>query len=377
MASTHREPLAGHMVIKIGSAVFLRGQSQIDRPAFASLVAGIDELLQRGLQVTLVSSGAVAMGRQLLQAPVSREIPLLQAYAALGQARLMKLYEDEFHHYGRHVAQVLFSRGDLSDRRRYLNARQTLRTLEELGAVAIINENDTVATEELRFGDNDQLAAMATGLVGAQTLVLLSDVEGLKEVHLEKGTRHFGDIVDEISVDDPRLDQWAGPSTSGLGRGGMISKVEAARTAARSGAFTIIAPGKQSDVLQGLASGEKLGTRFLPLSIRGVGGKKVWIGGGALPAGKIHCDEGAVRAVQSRGASLLPSGITSVEGRFGDGDVVELMDHNGEVFARGIAAYSSEDLQAIAGEHSSQIEERLGFFIIDAAVHRDNLLVLS
>ena len=378
MNDRERVKKSRRVVVKIGSAVFLRGHRAVDRPAFASLVEGIDGLIQQGWSVTVVSSGAVAMGKEWLGelAQSRREIPLLQAYAALGQARLMKMYEDEFAHYGRKVAQVLFSRGDLSDRRRYLNARQTLATLEELGAVAVINENDTVATEELRFGDNDQLAAMTAGLVGAEVLVLLSDVEGLKEVEIDEGGgRRFGEKVDTISVEDPRLDLWAGPSASGVGTGGMISKVKAARLAARMGSVTIIAPGKKAGVLQRIALGEEVGTLFYPGEGRSVGGKKVWLGSGAMARGRIRCDQGARRAVVERGASLLPSGILAVEGEFPDGEVVELVDEQGESFARGISVYSSEDLAAIAGHQSEEIERILGFTVLDAAVHRDNLLV--
>ena len=368
-----------HVVIKIGSAVFLRDQLHVDRPAFASLVEGIDDLLRRGWSVTLVSSGAVAMGRQWLgkAAGPGREIPRLQAYAALGQSRLMEMYETEFSHYGRKVAQILFSRGDLSERPRYLNARQTLATLEELGAVPVINENDTVATEELRFGDNDQLAAMTAGLVGAQTLILLSDVEGLKEVEFgPAGERRLGATVESIEVDDPRIDQWAGPSATGVGTGGMISKVRAARIAARSGATTVIAPGKERRVLQRIADGEAVGTIFDPGNAPTVAGRKIWLGSSALATGKITCDPGAQRAICRQGASLLPSGITAVDGDFEEGSVVELSDEKGRIFARGLTVYGAPDLRAIAGHQSQKIESILGFKVLDAAVHRDNLIIL-
>lgn len=379
MDSRERLKNTRRAVVKIGSAVFMKSNGSVDRPAFACFVEGLDDLIRRGWAVTVVSSGAVAMGRQRLgrAGRPSREIPRLQAYAALGQSRLMEMYEAEFSHYGHEVAQVLFSRGDLSDRRRYLNARNTLAMIEELGAVAIINENDTVATEELRFGDNDELAAMTAGLVGAQTLILLSDVEGLKEViETDDGERRFGEKVDSIGVDDPRVDRWAGPSTSGVGTGGMISKVRAARIASRTGSPTVIAPGKMRGVLQQIADGKVVGTLFEPGATRYAAGRKVWLGSGAIPRGKIVCDEGARRAVEQSGASLLPSGIVSMEGDFEEGEVVDVVDESGEVFARGLSVYNSEDLRSIAGQQSADIESILGFKILDAAIHRDNLIVL-
>ena len=367
-----------HVVIKIGSALFLKEEGRVDRPAFASLVEGIDGLLRRGWAVTVVSSGAVAMGRQRLglEGERGRDIPQLQALAALGQSRLMEMYEAEFSHYGRMVAQVLFSRGDLSDRGRYLNARRTLEMLHHFGAVPVINENDTVATEELRFGDNDELAAMTAGLVGAQTLVLLSDVEGLKEVSEKAdGTRRFGAVVEQIGVDDPRVDQWAGPSMSKVGTGGMISKVRAARIAARAGVTTVIAPGKMPGVLEAVATGETVGTVFDPGRLTGLGGRKLWLGGGAIAQGEILCDKGALHALRESGASLLPSGIVEVRGVFDEGDVVELVTPDGETFGRGLSVYGAEDLRAIAGAQSAEIESILGFKVLDEAIHRDNLVI--
>lgn len=367
-----------HGVIKIGSALFLNAEGRVDRPAFAALVEGIDGLLRRGWTVTVVSSGAVAMGRQRLgeDGPRPDKIAHLQALAALGQSRLIEMYEAEFAHYDRQVAQVLFSRGDLSERGRYLNARRTLQTLHKLEAVPVINENDTVATEELRFGDNDQLAAMTAGLIGADTLVLLSDVAGLKKVvEDDDGERRLGAVVDAIEVDDPRIDHWAGPSESGVGTGGMISKVRAARIAARAGVVTVIASGKKPGVLAAIADGRDEGTVFDPGREEGLGGRKLWLGGGAMARGQIVCDKGALAALTEQGASLLPSGITAIEGDFDDGEVVEIVDAEGQVRGRGVSVYDAEALRKIAGVHSSQIEEILGYCILDEAVHRDNLVI--
>ena len=371
---------AQRIVVKIGSAVFLRGGDRVDRTAFASLVEGLDALIGQGRSVTIVSSGAVAMGRQWLgeEPQPTREIPRLQALAATGQSRLMQMWEAEFSHYNRKVAQILFSRDDLSDRTRYLNARRTLRRLEDFGAIPVINENDTVATEELRFGDNDELAAMTAGLIGADALVLLSDVEGLKRVDVDDdGKRHYGRVVDAIDVDDPRVERWAGPSDSDVGTGGMISKVRAAEIAARSGVITAIAPGKRPGVLQEVVDGAVVGTAFRPRLDDTVAGRKVWLGAGAMARGTVVCDAGARRAVLERGASLLPSGVLEVRGDFDEGQVVEIEGEDGTVFARGLSVYGADDLQKIAGEHSSDIESVLGFKVLDEVVHRDNLVTLE
>ncbi len=370
---------AKRVVVKIGSAVFVKDGNRVDRPAFASLVEGLDAVLRDGRAVVVVSSGAVAMGRQCAgeQADDSRDIPRLQALAAMGQSRLMEMWETEFSHYDRKVAQILFSRGDLSERTRYLNARRTIGKLENLGAVPVINENDTVATEELRFGDNDELAAMTAGLVGADALVLLSDVEGFKEVTIDAaGNREYGRTFDVIAVDDPRVDEFAGPSEDNLGTGGMVSKVRAARIAARSGVITAIAPGKQPRVLQRLVVGESVGTVFDPADAEQVAGRKVWLGSGAIAQGEIRCDRGAREAIQKRGASLLPSGILEVNGQFEEGEVVELVDQQGELFGRGLSVYRADDLRQIAGCQSDAIEAKLGFKLLDEAVHRDDLVVL-
>lgn len=369
---------ASSWVIKLGSNVLLGRGGRLDRPTFAGLIQGVDALERAQRSVTLVSSGAVALGRQLMgrmSGGARPSIPRLQALAALGQPRLLKLYELELGHYGRRVAQLLFTRGDLSDRGRYLNARYAIDEVRALGALPIINENDTVATEELRFGDNDQLAAMTCGLVGADLLVILSDVDGIFEVAQgEHGERIFTERIEQIEADHPRLDVIAGPSRSGVGTGGMVTKVEAARIAARVGVPTIIAPGKRQGVLEALAAGEPVGTLLVPpAGSGGLSGRKVWLGAGARPVGQLWCDEGAVAAVCERGASLLPSGVTRVEGEFEEGAVVELVDERGERFGLGLSVYGAEDLRRIAGARSDEIAARLGFKLVDEAIHRDNL----
>ena len=367
---------AGHWVIKLGSNVLLARQGIMDRPTFAGLIYELDALGRQGVEVTVVSSGAVALGRQLmgLGPSSSRDIPRLQALAALGQPQLLKLYEAEFGYYGKRVAQLLFTRSDLDDRQRYLNARQAITQLRALGAIPIINENDTVATDELRFGDNDQLAAMTSGLVGAQLLVILSDVDGVYDVEVgEGGERRLTSRITSIEAQDETLDRVAGPSLSGVGTGGMVTKVLAARIAARAGVPTVIAPGKRAGVLRALRAGEDVGTLILP-GEQSMAGKKLWLGTSARAVGEIACDEGARRAVVEQGASLLPRGIVSVSGEFEEGSVVALVDERGVRFALGLSVYDSRSLRLIKGSHTADIERVLGYHLLDCAVHRDNMV---
>ncbi len=373
--STHQ-----HWVVKIGSSVFLRDDRHVDRPTFVDLVWGVDALLGAGHRVTIVSSGAVALGRGRLGWPeVDQQSAVTdqQALAALGQSRLVQMYEAELSHYGRKVAQILFSRADLDDRERFLNARRALRRVHQFGAIPIINENDSVATEELRFGDNDRLAAMTCGVEQADALILLSDVDGIYEVDRKGDEPVFGERLRAVGVDDPKLDEVAGPSDSEVGTGGMVSKVIAARIAARIGVPTIIAPGKRPGVLGELRAGGELGTHLDPGEREELVGKKVWLGAGARPVGTIRCDAGAREALIGEGASLLPSGVVGVDGEFAEGSVVELRDEEGDLFARGVTVYGSEELREIAGRHSRQIDEILGHRILDCVVHRDSLVVLE
>ncbi len=371
------------LVIKLGSNVLLDRHGRVDRVVFVSLVKELAALLDEGCEVTVVSSGAVALGRARLGAQgaqLKRDIPTLQALAAMGQPHLLKLYEEEFGHYSRHTAQVLLGRGDLDDRGRYLNARRALERIRQLGVVPIINENDTVATEELRFGDNDQLAAMVCGVVGAEMLVILSDVDGIFEVEqADDGTRRFTERIERCDALSPRLDEIAGPSVSGVGTGGMMTKVKAARIAARFGVSTIVAPGKRVGVLGALRGGESVGTLLDARAEQGaeVLGRKVWLSAGAVPVGKIWCDEGAVRAVCTSGASLLPIGITRVEGSFQDGDVVACVGPDGERFATGLAVYNAEALRVLIGAPTEEIIIRLGYHVLDCVVHRDNMVLES
>lgn len=371
---------AEHWIVKIGSSVFLRDDRRVDRPTFAGLMRDVDLLCERGHRVTIVSSGAVALGRERLGWPddlADPDISGQQALAALGQSRLVEMYEDELSHYDRSAAQILFSRADLDDRERFLNARRALRRVHEFGAVPIINENDSVATEELRFGDNDRLAAMTCGVEQADLLVLLSDVPGILERRPEQGEGEFGDRISRMVVDDPRLDRIAGPAESDVGTGGMVSKVMAARIAARVGAPTIVAPGKRDGILPALQEGRDLGTFLDPGGQEELAGKEVWLGAGARPVGRIQCDAGAKEALLTRGASLLPSGVTGVEGSFAEGAVVELEDESGHLFARGVSVYSAEDVRGIAGRQSDEIDAIVGERLLDCVMHRDSMVILD
>ena len=362
-----------HVVLKFGSAVLLRDERTVDRPTFIGLVANVNELLDRGIRVTIVSSGAVALGRQRMhqEAMTDVELPRLQALAALGQAKLIQMYDREFDEYGRRVAQVLLGRDDLHRRSGFLNARLTLQTLHRMEAIPIINENDTVGTEELRFGDNDELAAATVGLVGADLLIILSDIGGI----MERQGDVLGDRISRINCDDPHLDEVAGPSGSAFGRGGMVTKVRAARSAGRAGAATIIANGKQPNIVRAILDAEDVGTLVEPTD-SSVTGRKVWLGAGARSSGRVRCDEGACRAIRSSGASLLPSGIAGVDGDFAEGAVIELVDADGAAFARGVSNYSAEQIRRIAGHKSSDIAAILGFKVLDSVVHRDDLVLL-
>jgi glutamate 5-kinase len=367
------------IVVKIGSAVLIHQGQRVDREVFCRLVAEISSLCEAGHRVILVSSGAVAIGRRkmgITQRPQGeRHIPRLQALAALGQSRLIRLYEDEFSHYDRQIAQLLLTREDFNDRRRYLNVRNALEAIHGFGVVPIINENDSIASDEIRFGDNDQLAALVATMVQADQLVILSDIDGFYTANpkLHPDARRLA----QLYAEDPALDNMISDITDarGFGSGGMTSKLSAARLAARTGITTIIAPGKRAGVLADvLGPAPSTGTRLLPAQhLDSLAARKAWISMGSTPRGWLRCDRGATRAVKQQGRSLLPSGVTEVQGNFREGDVVQLLTPQGEPFARGIALYPMEDMRAIMGQQSSQIETTIGYHTADCVVHRDDL----
>ncbi|HHL40593.1 MAG TPA: glutamate 5-kinase [Deltaproteobacteria bacterium] len=345
-----------------------------DAGGLDALAAQVRGLKERGMEVAVVTSGAVALGVRRLGLggrPVS--IPRRQAVAALGQSALMSLYERAFAAVGERAAQVLLTHDDMGGRRRFINAKNTLTALFELGIVPVINENDTVAVEEIKYGDNDTLAALVTNLIEADLLVILSDIDGL----YDRNPRRCADarrIPLVENVDELRLDE-AASRAGPLGSGGIASKVEAARKAAHFGAATVIANGLEEDVLLRVASGEDRGTLFLPREEK-LTSKKHWIAFSTRPTGRIFVDDGAKTALVEGGKSLLPSGVRRVDGQFEAGEVVHCVDMAGMEFARGVANYGSGEIEAIKGRKSSEISAILGYSVYDEVIHRDNLVVL-
>ncbi len=360
------------VVIKVGSGVIAESDG-LNETIISSLCNDVHHLRQRGYEVIIVSSGAVAAGKGelgILGRPQS--IPLKQAAAAIGQGLLMRAYKDAFASHGHKVAQVLLTRDDLANRRRYLNARNTLMTLLEFGIIPIINENDTVVVDEIRFGDNDNLSALVTNLAEANLLVILSDVDGLFDRDPRKAPG--AQLIPEVNSITDAVEAMAGDSGSEVGTGGMATKIKAAKRAALYGVGTVVVNGRTPHTLVHLFDGEPLGTYFLPARDR-MAAKKHWIAFSKKPRGKLFVDEGAVRAVVNRGKSLLPSGIQGVEGGFERGDSVRLCDLDGREFAKGVINYTLPELLRIMGKKSSQINEVLGYKYGDEVVHRDNLVL--
>lgn len=341
----------------------------------AKLAAEIAGLRQAGHEVVLVTSGAVAAGVAALALPVKpREIRAKQAAAAVGQSRLMHAYETTFRPLGTHVAQILLTNDDLANRRRFLNARNTLFALLELGVLPIINENDSVAVEEIKVGDNDNLSALIAPLVEADLLVILSDIGGLFEEDPRKNPR--ARRISDVHRIDAAIERLAGGAGTAAGTGGMITKIQAARKATASGIATVVADGRTPDVLRRILAGEDIGTCFHPAEGR-LAQRKHWIAFTLKPAGKLWLDDGARRAVVAEGKSLLPSGVRGVEGSFGRGEAVSICDATGTEIARGLAEYSADEVRKIQGKHSSEIEAILGYKYSDEVVHRDDLVILE
>lgn len=373
----HRQGLgrARRVVVKVGSALLTDSATVSANRRIADWCAEIHSLLGRGVQVLLVSSGAVAQGVARLGLGARPEtIHGLQAAAAVGQMGLVQAYERAFGAHGRHTAMVLLTHDDLADRQRYLNARATLNTLLGLGVIPVINENDTVATEEIRFGDNDTLAALVSNLLQADLLIILTDTAGL----YERDPRVDGDapLVSWADASDPKLDAMVHGRPGALGRGGMVTKLKAARIAARSGANTVIAGGAEPEVLTRVMDGAPVGT-LLTASILPLDARKRWIAGQLRAKGELVLDAGAARAIVSRGVSLLPVGVVAVAGRFSRGDLVRCLDDEGRALAQGLVNYSSDEAQRLIGASSTQIAQRLGFVLEPEIVHRDNLVILE
>lgn len=362
-------------VIKIGSALITRDGSGLDADGLAGWAAQIASLVRAGRQIVVVTSGAVADGMLRLGFKSRpRSLHELQATAAVGQMGLIRAWEEAFSVHGLHTALVLLTHEDLAGRTRYLNARTTLRTLLAYGVVPVINENDTVATDEIRFGDNDTLAALVTNLVEADLLLILTDQQGLHAA--DPRLQPDAERIRVTPADDDRLDAMAGDSGGALGRGGMATKLRAARIAARSGAATWIAAGREPDVIRAVAAGSDLGTLLLPRHAR-LESRKLWIASHLRPHGQLTLDAGAVRALCEQGRSLLPVGVRSVSGNFARGDVVSCITDQGVEIARGLVNYGVEDAVRISGRASEDIAAVLGFVAEPELVHRDNLVLLA
>ncbi|MDX9767463.1 MAG: glutamate 5-kinase [Ectothiorhodospiraceae bacterium] len=371
-----RRPLsdARRWVVKIGSSMVTAGGRGLAHEAIGEWAAQIAALRADGREIVLVTSGAVAEGmKRLGWSRRPNALYELQAAAAVGQMGLVQAYEAAFQRHGLHTAQVLLTHDDLADRRRYLNARSTLRTLLRLGVIPVVNENDTVATDEIRFGDNDTLGALVANLVEAHLLVLLTDQQGL----YDRDPRAHADarMIDVAHASDALLDEVAGPSVSGLGRGGMATKISAARRAARSGAATLIAFGGEPGILHRIRQAEDVGTLLLPDKTP-VAARKQWIASQLKCRGSLVLDDGAVRVIRESGRSLLPVGVREVRGEFVRGEVVACLDAQGCEIARGLVNYEADEARLIRGHASEEIEGLLGYVDEPELIHRDNLVVL-
>ena len=365
---------AKRLVVKIGSGLVTNEGRGLDHEALAGWAGQLAQLRRSGREVVLVSSGAIAEGMQRLNwRRRPHALHELQAAAAVGQMGLIQAYESCFRKFGLLAAQVLLTHEDLADRRRYLNARSTLRTLLGLGVIPVVNENDTVAIDEIRFGDNDTLAALVTNLIEAEVLVILTDQAGL----------HTGDprrnpaatLLAEAAAGDPALEQMAGGAGSPIGLGGMLTKVLAAKRAARSGAHTIIASGREPEVLLRLANGERLGTQLSAQSAT-LAARKQWLADQLQVRGALRLDAGAVAALRIHGKSLLPIGVHEVTGEFERGEAVSCLDEARREIARGLVNYNASDTRRILRTPSHEIEARLGYVGEPELIHRDNLVLL-
>jgi len=367
------------IVIKVGSSLVTNNGEGLDQAAIAAWAAQIAQLVKPkdGLaarQVVLVSSGAVAEGMQRLgwkKRPTA--VNELQAAAAVGQMGLVQMYESCFSQHALHTAQVLLTHEDLADRKRYLNARSTLRTLLAMGVIPIINENDTVVTDEIRFGDNDTLGSLVANLIEADALVILTDQAGLYSADPRKNPD--AEFVQHAVAGDDTLEQMAGGAGSSVGTGGMLTKILAAKRAARSGAHTIIASGREEAVLVRLAEGEVIGTHLRSEQGK-ILAKKQWMADHLRVSGQLKLDAGAVKVLCNEGKSLLPVGVIAVEGHFERGDVVACIDEQGKEVARGLVNYASSETSRILRKSSSEIETILGYMDEAELIHRDNLILL-
>lgn len=366
-------PAARRVVVKIGTASVCNEAGGLDESRVEGIASQVHALRGRGVQVAVVSSGAIGAGMNALglkRRPT--RLPELQACAAVGQGRLTSVYDQCFRRWGYHAAQILLTREDVDDRRRYLNASNTIRAVLDYGAVPLINENDTIAVEEITFGDNDGLAVLVTDLLRAEVLVILTVVEGLYENPGAPAGRRR--VLREVAQVDEAIESLAARGTSRGGKGGMASKIAAARAATASGEAVVIANAHARRVLERLFAGEEIGTLFLPTGSR-MRSRKRWLRFGSRPKGELVVDGGARRAVVERGKSLLPSGIVGVSGEFERGDLVRLCDEGGAEFGRGLVNYTAAEMRVLQGHKTSEIRRLLGEAPYKVAVHRDHLVL--
>lgn len=362
------------IVVKLGTSVLTGGTPRLHRPHMVELARQCAQLFHQEMDVIICTSGAIAAGRERLEFPaLPPTVTSKQLLAAVGQSRLMLMWEQFFEIYGIHLGQILLTRADVQNRQRFLNARDTLQALLTHRLVPVINENDAVATEEIKVGDNDNLSALVAILAEADLLLLLTDQPGLFTA--DPRTHPDAELIPEVHTIDETLRQLAGGSVSGLGVGGMATKLQAADAARRAGADVIIASGHAPDVILRAVQGERMGTRFPALETP-LENRKRWILAGTKPAGRLVVDEGARRALVQNGRSLLPAGILQVEGTFERGDTVFVVTPDGAVLGRGIVRYNSQDLTRIAGGQSEEIPDRLGYGYGPVAIHRNDLILL-
>jgi glutamate 5-kinase len=365
---------ARRIVVKVGSSILASVEKGLHYEVFSHLTKEISELKRQGYEIVLVSSGAIAAGMEKLGYKTRpQSITQKQATAAVGQSRLIHIYENYFSRYQQMVAQVLLTHDDLSHRRRFLNARNTLLALLELGIIPIINENDTVVVDEIKVGDNDNLSALITNLIGADLLIILTDIEGI----CERDPRSHPDakcisLIEDIDAD---MEGVMGETKSQMSVGGMASKIQAARKASRFGIPTVVACGTKKEVLHQVLKGKDIGTLILP-KIRTLSSRKHWIAFNLKPKGDVIVDEGAKKAIVQKGKSLLPSGVLVVRGSFDRGDSVSCVGPRGKEFARGLVNYSVQELDKIKGFRTGEIEKVLGYKYSDEIIHRDDLVVL-
>lgn len=369
MQHTHRNQT---IVVKLGTSTLTGGTKKLSRPHMLDIIRQLVTLRREGYRIVLVSSGAIAAGRELLNYPkLDDHLPAKQMLSAVGQGYLMQVYTMLFDLYDAPIGQVLLTHDDLSHRTRYLNARDTLNTLLDYRIVPVVNENDTVAVEEIKFGDNDSLSAQIAILLNAELLVLLTDQDGLydRDPRFDSSAQ----LISRVEAIDEQIVALAGASVSGLGVGGMVSKIQAARLALRNGTRVVIANGRTPNVLQRLMAGESLGTTFIP-AVGHIESRKRWLLA-ERPQGALQIDDGAVHVLRAQGASLLPVGIQVLKNGFERGAVVLVTDRQGQPVAQGLANYSSAELQRLCGCRSHDIIRILGYTYGDEAIHRDNMVL--